>query len=386
MKPMKALFFFMLIFFFCAGAVQAAGTVKIGLLAPLTGDAAADGLSVYNSVKLAVERINKEGGVLGQTVELVVYDDRADAKEAVALARKLIEQDKIVGLVAGSYSMPTRAIAPIFQEEGIPLVAAYAVHPDITKAGNFCFRNGFLGTVEGKAAGYASVEFMKAKRIALLASDNDFGRTLAAGFKDYIENQAKGVTIVYSQTYPMPEKDFKAYLSKIKEANPDLLFASGYYFQSGPIAKQAREMGLTMPIMGEEGADSPMLMQIAGSAAEGFVIVTNLNRDDPRPEVQTFLKQYKERYKIQPDMVGASAYDAFMIICDSIKRAKSTKGADVQKAMAGIKDFSGLTGMIKGFTSSGEVVKDVQVQVVKNGEFHFLGVVKDLKLITPPSP
>jgi len=383
MKSMKALFFFMLIFFFCAGAVQAAGTVKIGMLAPLTGDAAADGLSVLNSVKLAVERINKEGGVLGQTVELVVYDDRADAKEAVALARKLIEQDKIVGFVAGSYSMPSRAIAPIFQEEGIPLVAAYAVHPDVTKAGNFCFRNGFLGTVEGQAAAYASVEFMKAKRIALLASDNDFGRTLAAGFKNYIENQAKGVSIVYSQTYPMSEKDFKAYLSKIKEANPDLLFASGYYFQSGPIAKQAREMGLTVPIMGEEGADSPMLMEIAGKAAEGFTIVTNLNRDDPRPEVQAFLKAYRERYKIQPDMVGASAYDAFMIICDAIKRAKSTKGADIQKAIAGIKDYSGLTGMIKGFTSTGEVVKDVQVQVVKNGEFHYLGVVKDLKVITP---
>jgi branched-chain amino acid transport system substrate-binding protein len=383
MKWMKAFGCVMVLCFFAAGAVQAAGTIKIGLLVPLTGEAAADGLSAHNSVKLALERINKEGGLLGQKVELVVYDDRADAKEAVALAHKLIEQDKIVGFVAGSYSMPSRAVAPIFQEEGIPLVAAYAVHPDVTKAGNFCFRNGFLGTVEGKAAAYASVHLVKAKHIALLASDNDFGRTLAAGFKDYIDTQTKDVSLVYNQTYPMSEKDFKAYLSKIKEANPDVLFASGYYFQSGPIAKQAREMGLNVAIMGEEGADSPMLMEIAGKAAEGFMIVTNLNRDDPRPEVQAFLKEYKNRFKTQPDMVGASAYDAFMIICDSIKRAKSTKGADIQKAIAGIKDFNGLTGLIKGFTSGGEVVKEVQVQVVKNGEFRYLGVVNDVNLITP---
>ena len=115
------------------GAAEAAETIKIGLLAPLTGFAAADGLSVKNSVDLAVEKVNKQGGLLGKKVELVTYDDRADAKDAVALAQKLIQQDKVVGLVAGSYSMPTRAVAPLFQDEGIPLVAAYAIHPDVTK-------------------------------------------------------------------------------------------------------------------------------------------------------------------------------------------------------------------------------------------------------------
>jgi len=383
MRYVKALIFAALITIFSLGTAMAADTVKIGLLAPLTGFAAADGLSVFNSVKLAVEKVNNEGGVLGKKVELITYDDRADAKEAVGLSRKLIQQDKIVGFVAGSYSTPTRAVAPIFQDNEIPLISAYAVHPDITKAGNYCFRNGFLGTVEGKSAAYVSVKMLNAKKIALLTSDNDFGRTLAKGFNDYINNSATDAKIVYSQTYPFSEKDFKPYLSKIKEIGPDLLFASGYYFQTGPVVNQAREMGLTMNIIGEEGADSPKFLEIAGKAAEGFVIVTNLNRDDPRPEVQAFLKEYEKRYAIQPDMVGASDYDGFMIIVDGIKRSGSLKGPAIRDAIANIKDFNGLTGVLKGFTDIGEVVKEVQVQVVRDGKFRNFGVVSDIKLITP---
>ncbi len=377
------LFCFMACMLF-SGVAGAQDVIKIGLLAPLTGPAAADGLSVQNSVKLALEKVNAEGGVLGKKVDLITYDDRADGKEAVALARKLIEQDKVVAVVGGSYSTPSRAMAPIFQEEKIPAVYAYAVHPDVTKAGNFNFRNGFLGMVEGKAAAYTAVKLLKAKRVALLISDNDFGRTLAEGFKMYIDKYAKGAaTITSVQAYPMQEKDFKAYLSKIKDENVDAIFSSGYYFQTGPVVKQAREMGIKAYIIGEEGADSPKFLEIAGKSAEGFIIVTNLNRDDKRAHVQNFLKTFETRYKIQPDMVGASAYDAFMIIVDGIKRAKSVKGPDIRGAIATLKDYDGLTGQIKRFTPEGEVVKDVQVQTVKNGRFRFFNVITDPELITP---
>jgi branched-chain amino acid transport system substrate-binding protein len=383
MKFTRKLALLLLIGLLVPGMAGAADTVKIGLLAPLTGFAAADGLSVLNSVQLAVERVNQDGGLLGRQVELVYYDDRADGKEAVALSRKLIQQDRVAGVVGGSYSTPSRAVAPIFEDEEIPFVAAYAVHPDVTTSGKYCFRNGFLGMVEGKSAGYVSVELLKAKKIALLTSDNDFGRTLAEGFKAYLDDQGKAAQIVFEQTYPFKEKDFKPYLSKIKEANPDLLFASGYYFQTGPIVQQARELGLDVQILGEEGADSPKFLEIAGASAEGFVIVTNLDRDDPRPVVQDFLKTFEQRYQIQPDMVGASAYDAFMIICEGIRRAGSTDGPAIQQAIAATKDYNGLTGVLKGFTDIGEVVKEVQVQIVKDGRFRHFGVVQDMALITP---
>ncbi len=369
--------------FLMASMVCAEDAVKIGMLVPLTGPAAADGTSALYAVQIALDQVNAQGGVLGKPVELVYYDDRADPKEAVALAYKLIEQDKIDAFVAGSYSLPTRAVAPIFQEEGIPLVAAYAIHPDVTAAGDFCFRNGFLGMVEGKAAGYTSHKLLGAKTVALLTSDNDFGRTLVMGFKDYAKNYAPDLEIVSEQAYPFSEKDYKPYLSKIKELNPDVIFASGYYFQTGPLLRQARELGIESTILGEEGADSPKLAEIAGEAAEGFYIVTNFDRDDPRPVVQNFLKEFRGRHNFEPDMVGASAYDAFMIIVSAMEKAGTPEGKAVKDAIAGTVGYDGLTGVMSGFDEVGEVVKPVQVQVVKDGLFHHFGVVDDPELIQP---
>ncbi len=366
-----------------SSAALAADTVKIGMLVPLTGPAAADGASALASVQIALDQVNSGGGVLGKQVELTYYDDRADTKDAVALAYKLIEQDKIVAFVAGSYSLPTRSVAPIFQEEEIPLVSAYAIHPDVTRAGDFCFRNGFLGFVEGKAAGYAAHKLLGSKRVALLTSDNDFGTTLVTGFKMYKDKYADDMEIVSEQTYPMSETDYKPYLSKIKEINPDVVFASGYYFQTGPMLRQARELGIESKIIGEEGADSPKLVEIAGETAEGFHIVTNFDRDDPRPVVQNYLKEYRERVKIEPDMVGASAYDAFMIIIKAMEAAGTTESRAVRDAIAAMKGYDGLTGVMDGFDEIGEVVKPVQVQIVKDGVFRHFGVVDDPELIKP---
>jgi branched-chain amino acid transport system substrate-binding protein len=261
-----------------SGTAFAADTIKVGMLAPLTGFAAADGFSAYESVKIAVEKVNAAGGVLGKKVELICYDDAADPKQSVPLAHKLIGQDKVSVFVAGSYSLPTRAVSAIFNDAEIPLVSAYALHPDITK-GDFTFRNGFLGTVEGKGAAYVAVKLLKAKKIALIVSDNDFGTTLTQGFEEFMKDHPEA-KIVSHQKYPMSEKDFKPYLSKMKAADPDVVFFSGYYFQVGPAMKQAKEMGIKVQFIGEEGADSPKTIEIAGDAAEGFIMVTNLNRDD----------------------------------------------------------------------------------------------------------
>ena len=365
---------------FC-GSAFAADTIKIGMLAPLTGFAAADGFSAHESVKLAVAKVNAAGGVLGKKVELVCYDDAADPKQSVTLAHKLIDQDKVVAFVSGTYSLPTRAIAPIFDDAEIPFVSAYALHPDITK-GDYTFRNGFLGTVEGKGAAYVAVKMLKAKKIALIVSDNDFGTTLGQGFYLYLKSHPEA-KIVSQQRYPGSEKDFKPYLSKLKAAKPDVVFFSGYYFQIGPALKQAQEMGIKTQFIGEEGADSPKTAEIAGSAGEGLIMVTNLNRDDKRPIVKEFLSAYRKAHKIEPDMVGASAYDGFMLLVDAIKTAKSTEGPAVVKALAATKNYDGLTGKIGGFTKEGEVLKPIQVQVLKKGLFHYYGEVTDPQLIDP---
>jgi branched-chain amino acid transport system substrate-binding protein len=373
--------------FFVAAPVSAQNTIKIGFFAPITGPAAADGMSAKNAVELGVKEVNDDGGINGKKVELIIYDDRLKAEEAVAIANRLIERDKVVGVVSGSYSGPTRVTAPIFQKAGMPMVAGYAVHPDVTWNPNtktpndFIFRNGFLGEVEGAAAAEFAVKDLKAKRISIIAMDNDFGRSISAGFAEGAEKL--GATILTKQMYKFPgEKDFRPYLTTIKEGNPDLIFAAGYYNEAASMVRQAKELGIKSQILGEEGFDSPKFLEIAGDAAEGVMIATNLDRDDRRPVVQNFLKNYRAAYGEDADMVGASTYDAFMILVSAIKKAGTDPKA-IRKALLETKDYNGLTGKISRFVQ-GEVVKPVQIQIVKGGKFRRKAVIDNPVIITPP--
>jgi branched-chain amino acid transport system substrate-binding protein len=362
--------------------------IPIGFFAPITGPAAADGASAKHAVELGLKEVNDGGGINGKKVNLIIYDDRLNPQEAVAIANKLIEKDKVVGVASGSYSGPTRVTAPIFQKAGMPMVAGYAVHPDVTwdpkekKPNDFCFRNGFLGEIEGAAAAEFAAKNLKAKKIALIFMDNDFGRAISSGFAERAEKL--GTTVLTKQMYKFPgEKDFRPFLTRIKEGNPDVIFAAGYYNEAASIVRQAKELGIKSQILGEEGFDSPKFLEIAGPAAEGVIIATNLDRDDPRPLVQNFLKNYQNAYNEAADMVGASSYDAFMILVNAIRKAGTDPKA-IQKALLETKDYNGLTGKISRFVQ-GEVVKPVQIQVVKGGKFRRLGVVDNPEVITPPT-
>ena len=362
--------------------------IPIGFFAPITGPAAADGESARNAVSLGLKEVNDAGGIGGKKINLMIYDDRLNPQEAVAIASKLIEKDKVIGVVSGAYSGPTRVTAPIFQKAGIPMVAGYAVHPDVTwdpkekKPNDFCFRNGFLGEIEGAAAAEFAVKNLKAKKISLIFMDNDFGKAISSGFAERAEKL--GATVLTKQMYKFPgEKDFRPFLTRIKEGNPDVIFAAGYYNEAASIVRQAKELGITSQILGEEGFDSPKFLEIAGPAAEGVIIATNLDRDDPRPLVQDFLRNYRKAYNEDADMVGASSYDAFMILVNAIRKA-GTDPKMIQKTLLETKDYNGLTGKISRFIQ-GEVVKPVQIQVVKGGKFHRLSVVDNPEVITPPT-
>jgi branched-chain amino acid transport system substrate-binding protein len=386
-KGLAGFFFCFLAVFVLSSAGLAQDTIKIGFFAPITGPAAVDGTSAKNAVEIGVKEVNGAGGIKGKKVDLIVYDDRLKAEEAVAIANKLIEKDKVAGVVSGSYSGPTRVTAPIFQKAGMPMVAGYAVHPDVTwdpkakKTNDFIFRNGFLGEVEGAAAAEYAVKNLKARKISLIFMDNDFGRAISSGFAEHAGKL--GASILTKQMYKFPgEKDFRPFLTRIKEGNPDLIFAAGYYNEAAAIVRQSKELGIKSKIMGEEGFDSPKFLEIAGPAAEGVIIATNLDRDDPRPLVQNFLKSYRQAYGHDADMVGASSYDAFKILVAAIEKA-GTDARAIQKALLETKDYNGLTGKITRFVQ-GEVIKPVQIQVVKGGKFRRLGVVDKPEIITPP--
>lgn len=363
-----------------AGIAQADGKIKIGLNVPLTGFAASDGKSASEGAKLALEQINATGGINGKMIELVIYDDQAQPSQAIHIANKLIGQDKVVIGVSGSYSGATRSAAGVFQEAKVPFISAYAIHPDITRAGDYVFRTSFLGEVQGRAGAKLIGENLAKKRVVIITLRNDFGKSLAAGFKSATDKF--GIKVINEYQYSIKDRKFGSIVAKVKADKPDAIYASGYYFTAGPLVSQLRAAGVTVPIIGQEGYDSQKFIEIAGKAAEGVIITTSLDRDSDVPETKSFIENFEKKAGFKADMVAASAHTAIMVAADALKRAGSTNPKALRNAIVET-NLKVSTGTIV-FNKLGEVMKAVQNQVVKNGNWHRHSVIDDPKLLAPP--
>ena len=361
-------------------AGPAAAQTKIGFNVPLTGFAAADGASALNGAKLAVAQANASGGIGGKPIELVVYDDQGIAKEAVPAVTKMIEKDGIVVGVSGSYSGSTRAAASIFQTAKIPYITAYAIHPDITLTGDYMFRVSAMGEVQGRA-GAKLVSDLGKKKVVLVTIKNDFGQALGAGFKEAAPKF--GLVIQNEYEYGMPDRQFGPIASKIKADNPDIIYASGYFYTAGPLVSQLRAAGITAPIIGQEGYDSDKFIEIAGDAAEGVYVTTSLDRDSASPATKAFLADYKKATNAGPDMVAASSYTAVAVAIEGLKKTGGKGGDALRDAIAAL-TYDSPVGKLS-FNDLHEVAKDVQVQIVKEKAFRRHSVISDPVLLAPPS-
>ena len=358
-----------------------ADSIKIGFNAPLTGFAAADGNSALVGAELAVEQVNAAGGVDGKKIELVVYDDQASPKESAPLAVKLITQDGVIAGISGSYSGATRAAATIYQENSVPYISAYAVHPDITRAGEFIFRTSFVGEVQGRAGAKLIGEMMGHKRVAMITLNNDFGKSLANGFKEKAADF--GIQIVNEYEYSIRDREFGAIVSSVKSDQPEAIYASGYFFTAGPLVRQLRAAGIEAPVIGQEGYDSQKFIEIAGPDAEGVVITTSLDRDSSDPVTQEFISGFEAKAGYPSDMVAASAHTAVLVMADALSRSADTSAEALRDAVASASVIAS-TGHIS-FNALGEVEKDVQIQIVKDGNWHHHSVISDRELLAPPS-
>lgn len=365
-----------------AAPVSAQEPYKIGFFSPTTGFAAADGTSALHAAQLAVKFINDAGGVNGHTLELIHYDDAVKPDQAVSIAKKLIEQDKVVAAISGSYSSSTRAAAPVFQDAGMVMVAAYAIHPEITATGDKIFRVGTPAMVQGGVGAELAINVLGAKKIAMLTIDNDFGVSLAEGFKKRA-TEIEGVEIVLEEKYPLGEEDFRPMIGKIKAAEPDLVYASGYYAEAANFVSQAADEGLDVQILGQEGYDSPKFLELAGEAAEGVIITTDLDRDSEREIVQRFLTEYEAEYGLAADMVGASSFDAVQVVAYALREAGTDPEA-MATAIAGLTDFEdAVTGPFMSYTETRDVLRPITPQIVRDGAFHLYAVFTEPELITP---
>lgn len=359
---------------------ESADPIRIGFFAPVSAaSAAADGQSAQQSAELAVKLVNESGGINGRMVELVDYDDGLDTAEAANIAEKLTTADGVAAVVSGSYSGPTKVAAPICQDAGIVMVSAYAVHPDVVNAGEYIFSQSFPGAVQATAAATFAVEDLGAQRIAIVAVDLDFGKEQSAYFK--AKAAELGAEIVSEDYIAISDNDMTSVISKIKSENVDLIYMPNYYAHASEVCRQVALQGLDVDILGCEGADSWQLLETAGEYAEGLYITTNMDRDDPNESTQAYIENYRAEYNMEPDMVGASVYDAFEVLFAAMKEVGTDSDA-MQEYIANMKDFATVTGTLMYYTSAGSAVKPVQIQRVgEDLQFHSYSVIDDINII-----
>lgn len=366
----------------CGGS-SSDDVIKIGFFAPESAAAAAaDGESAQNSAKLAVKLINENGGINGKQVELVDMDDALDTTEAANIAEKFAADESIAAVVSGSYSGPTKVAAPIFQEAGKLMVSAYAVHPDVVNAGDLIFSQSFPGALQGTAAAIYATQDLKAKKIAIISVDLDFGATQVAAFKAQLKKMGWDGSIVYETAIDIADSDMSSAVTAAAAKGADLIYSVNYYEQAAQVLREVGQKKLGIPVLGCEGADSFELLNIAGEYANGLYITTNMNRDDQNEATQEYIKAYVDEYGYQPDMVGASVYDAFQVLFAAMKEV----GTDTQKMkeyIAGLENFDTVTGTLIRYNDDGSAVKPVQIQLVKDGEYHSAGIIDDMKIIDP---
>lgn len=353
------------------GGKSDADVIKIGHVASLTGDTATFGVSADEGIKLARDEINQKGGVLGKPIEVYTEDDRSQADEAKTACNKLITSDHVIAILGEIASSRSIAIAPVCEESKIPMLSPGSTNPKVTQGYEYVFRNCFIDPFQGEAIARFALDDLKLKRFAFLYPvNNDYGVGLRNYIGDYL--QSHGGQIVSNESYQeKTDSDFKAQLTKIKAANPEAIFVTGYYTEAGLIARQAKQLGLNVPLIGGDGWDSDQTIKIGGDAVNGCYFSNHYSPDEDRPEVKKFVSDYKNRYggKV-PDAMAILGYDAMKIMADAIQRAGGTNGDKIRDALAATKDFPGASGMTT-IDKDHNAKKAIVIIEIKDGRFTY---------------
>lgn len=348
--------------------------IAVGEYSSMTGTTATFGQSTDQGIRLAVDEINKAGGVLGKRLRVFLEDDQSRPEEAATAATKLINQNHVVAMLGEVSSSRSLAAAPICQANRVPMVSPSSTNPRVTAVGDYIFRVCFIDSFAGAVMARFAAGSLKFKRVALLVDiRNDYSIGLATYFREEFRKQ--GGEILAEQSYAEGDSDFHAQLTQIKAVNPEAIYVPGYYTEVGTIARQARELGIKVPFLGGDGWDSPKLWEIGGEALNGCYFANHYSVDDPNPAVQKFVGDYKARYRAVPDALAALGYDATRILANAIRRAGSTAGEKVRDALAVTKDFPGVTGRIT-LNADRNPIKPAVMLRIENGRFVYVETLK----------
>ncbi|SHJ58440.1 ABC transporter substrate-binding protein [Propionispora hippei] len=357
-----------------AGCGDTAGdSIKIGMVYELTGNTASYGTSAANGANLAFKEINANGGVLGKKLEIITADNKGEPSESANAMTKVITQDRVVAVTGFTVSSCGIAGSVVAEDNKIPFVAAATVNPKVTvdeatgKVKDYTFRACFIDSFQGTVGANFAWNSLKAKKAAIMVDNSsDYSKGLAKVFKSvYTE---RGGQIVSEEAYLQKDQDFKATLTTIKAQNPEIIYIPGYYEDVGKIVKQARELGITIPILGGDAWDSPRLAELGGAQALNNTYFTNFySVEDKNPVSNSFVEAYQKEYGQVPDSMAAMGYDAARLLVDAIKRANSTDANKIREALAATKNFPSVSGEMN-LNESHDAVRGVVIIEMKDGK------------------
>ncbi len=323
--------------------------ILIGHVGSMTGAEATFGDSTDKGIKLAVDEQNKKGGVKGKQLVVKTLDDGGKPEEAAVAATRLVTQDKAAVLLGEVASSRSLAMAPIADSNQVPMITPTSTNPRVTKDGaktrpyvfRVCFIDPFQGTVMAKFA-------KETKKISKVAVLRDVGNDYSVGLADFFAKKFQELDgkIVADESYKAGDQDFKAQLTAIKTKKPEAIYVPGYYTDVALIARQARELGIKVPLMGGDGWDSAKLYEIAKGALDGSYFSNHYTDEDPAPVIQDFVKKFKDTYGAVPDALAVLGYDAARVAMDAMERAKDLTGPSLRDAIEQTKGFQGVSGII----------------------------------------
>jgi len=369
------MFFFRLLSSLTLAAAAAAGAaappIKVGEFASLTGKEAAFGQSSHKGTLLAIEEINAAGGLQGQKLELIIEDNQSKSGESATIVKKLISRDKVVAILGEVASSRSLEAAPIAQQARIPMISPSSTNPKVTEIGSYIFRVCFIDPFQGVVMAKFAKNTLAIHKVALLTSvSSAYSVGLARYFKEQFAQD--GGNVALEQKYSEGDKDFKAQLTAIKAAGIEGIFVPGYYTEAALICKQAKDLGINVPIFGGDGWEAPQLVTIGGAAVEGSYYSTHYSPENQSPAVAAFLAKFKQRFNNEvPDAMAALGYDSAMVLADAIQRAGTTEGPKLREALAATRNYPGITGNTT-LDAHRNASKAAVVITVKNGQFKFI--------------
>jgi len=349
--------------------------IKIGVFEPMTGANAAGGQLEVDGAKLANKLYPT---VLGKKVELVFADNKSDKVEAASAAANLIEQEHVNAIIGSWGSGNSMAAGDIVMEAQVPAVGASCTNPLVTAGNDYYFRVCFIDPFQGTVMAKYAANKLQAKKVALLQEvSSDYSVGISKFFSDeFIKITGDKNAIVAKSNYNTGDQDFTAQLTNIKSNNPDVIFAPGNFTEGAMIVKQARQLGITVPIIGGDTWETPEFIDIGKEAVEGTVFSTFFASETPiTSESKTFLDAYRKEFNKEPAAVSALSYDAYIVILDAINRAGTADPVKIRDEIAKTKNFPGAAGVIT-IDENNNAVKDAVLKVVKDGKFTYLDTIK----------